>query len=58
MDHIQAPNLICKHPFDWGSIVKEVLVDSRMNTSQFSAYKQNLEQAGLTCTIKHSTVSL
>ncbi len=54
----QAPSLICKHPFNWSNIVKEVLVDSRMSTSKFSTYQQALKQAGLTCTIKRSTVSI
>jgi hypothetical protein len=50
------PYRICKHPFNWNSIVKEVLIDSRMNVKDFESYKESLTKAGLTCKIERSEV--
>lgn len=53
-----APNKVCKQPFKWDRVVKEVLIDSRMNNSEFKLYKNTLKQSGLTCAIKRSSVNI
>lgn len=49
-----APNEICKHPFKWNGVVKEVLIDSKMSDQEFELYKTTLNNSGITCNIKRS----
>ncbi|MDD3594816.1 hypothetical protein [Sulfuricurvum sp.] len=49
---------ICKHPFNWNAVVKEVLLDPRLNDTQFVEYKQALERAGVKCSIERSKVKI
>lgn len=57
-NEVSVNNYICKHPFQWNSVVKEVLVDPRMAETAYLDYKKNLIKHGLTCEIKRSLVSL
>lgn len=49
---------ICKYPFYWANVLKEVLIDYRMGEKEYESYVAKLRDCGLTCEIERSKVDL